>query len=147
MINQNNEKGTIIMVAVNQNYFNFNSDYFIPSLKYNNSFFKSIGAYGSTLKELYNLNKFLQVSIYNIENFLLLNGADSVEKIDNILITLEEFTDFSNELLEDNQKLKKWYNYPLRYMVDRVETSNMSLQAMLGSKQAQIMHQNKTNDH
>jgi len=35
----------------------------------------------------------------NIENFLLLNGADSVEKIDNILITLEEFTDFSNEQL------------------------------------------------
>ena len=96
------------MVAVNQSYFNFNSDYFIPSLKYDNSFFKSIGVYASTLKELYNLNKFLQVSIYNIENFLLLNGADSVEKIDNILITLEEFTDFSNELLEDNQKLKAW---------------------------------------
>ena len=135
------------MVAVNQNYFNFNSDYFIPSVKYDNSLFKSIGAYGSTLKELYNLNKFLQVSIYNIENFLLLNGADTVEKIDNILITLEEFTDFSNELLKDSQELKKWYNYPLRYMVDKVETSSMSLQAMLGSKQAQIMHHNKTNDH
>ena len=135
------------MVAVNQNYFNFNSDYFIPSVKYDNSLFKSIGAYGSTLKELYNLNKFLQVSIYNIENFLLLNGADTVEKIDNILITLEDFTDFSNEQLEDNQKLKKWYNYPLRHMVDKVETSSMSLQAMLGSQQAQIMHHNKTNDH
>ena len=135
------------MVAINQNYFNFNSDYFIPSVKYDNSLFKSIGAYGSTLKELYNLNKFLQVSIYNIENFLLLNGADTVEKIDNILITLEEFTDFSNELLKDSQELKKWYNYPLRYMVDKVETSSMSLQAMLGSKQAQIMHHNKTNDH
>ena len=135
------------MVAVNQNYFNFNSDYFIPSVKYDNSLFKSISAYGSTLKELYNLNKFLQVSIYNIENFLLLNGADTVEKIDNILITLEEFTDFSNELLKDSQELKKWYNYPLRYMVDKVETSSMSLQAMLGSKQAQIMHHNKTNDH
>ena len=135
------------MVAINQNYFNFNSDYFIPSVKYDNSLFKSISAYGSTLKELYNLNKFLQVSIYNIENFLLLNGADTVEKIDNILITLEEFTDFSNELLKDSQELKKWYNYPLRYMVDKVETSSMSLQAMLGSKQAQIMHHNKTNDH
>ena len=134
------------MVAVNQNYFNFNSDYFSPSLKYDNSFFKSIGAYVSKLKELYNLNKFLQVSIYNIENFLLLNGADTVEKIDNILITLEEFTDFSNELLEDNQKLKAWYNYPLRYMLDKVETSNMSLQAMLGSQQAKIMHKSK-NDH
>ena len=135
------------MVAVNQNYFNFNSDYFIPSIKYENSLIKRVGAYGSTLKELYNLNKFLQVSIYNIENFLLLNGADSVEKIDNILLTLEEFTDFSNELLEDNQKLKKWHNYPLRYMIDRVETSNMSLQAMLGSQQAQIMHKNRTNEH
>ncbi len=134
------------MVAVNQNYFNFSSDYFIPSIKYDNSLIKTIGAYISTLKELYNLNKFLQVSIYNIENFLLLNGADSVEKIDNILITLEEFTDFSNELLEDNQKLKKWYNYPLRYMIDKVETSNMSLQGMLGSQQAQIMHKNKTNE-
>lgn len=76
-----------------------------------------------------------------------MNGADTVEKIDNILITLEEFTDFSNELLKDSQELKKWYNYPLRYMVDKVETSSMSLQAMLGSKQAQIMHHNKTNDH
>ena len=28
-------------------------------------------------------------------------------------------------------------------MVDKVETSNMSLQAMLGSQQAQIMHKNK----
>lgn len=134
------------MVAVNQNYFNFKSDYFVPSLKYDNSFFKSIGAYGSTLKELYNLNKFLQVSIYNIENFLLLNGADSVEKIDNILIMLEEFTDFSNELLEDNEKLKAWYNYPLRYMIDKVETSNMSLQAMLSSQQAHIMHKSKNDD-
>lgn len=134
------------MVAINQNYFNFNSDYFIPSIKYENTLVKNISAYGSTLKELYNLNKFLQVSIYNVENFLLLNGADSVEKIDNILLTLEDFTDFSNELLEDNQKLKKWYNYPLRYMVDKVETSNMSFQGMLGSQQAQIMHKNK-NDH
>ena len=134
------------MVAVNQNYFNFNSDYLISSLKYDNSFFKSIANYGSTLKELYNLNKFLQVSIYNIENFLLLNGADSVEKIDNILITLEEFTDFSKELLEDNEKLKAWYNYPLRYMVDKVETSNMSLQGMLASQQAHILHKNKNDD-
>ncbi len=128
------------MVTINQNYFNFNSDYFISSIKYKNTLLKSISAYMTTLKELYNLNKFLQVSIYNIENFLLLNGADSVEKIDNILVTLEEFTDFSNELLEDNQKLKKWYNYPLRYMVDKVETSNMSFQGMLGSQQALIMH-------
>ena len=135
------------MVAVNQNYFNFSSDYFIPSIKYDNSLIKSISAYGSTLKELYNLNKFLQVSIYNIENFLLLNGADSVDKIDNILIKLEEISEVSSELLEENEKLKKWYNYPLHYMIDKVETSNMSLQAMLGSQQAQIMHQNRTNEH
>jgi len=134
------------MVALNQNYFNFSNDYFIPSIKYDNSLIKNIGTYISTLKELYNLNKFLQASIYNIENFLLLNGADSVEKIDNILLTLEEFTDFSNELLENNQELKKWYNYPLRYMIDKVETSNMSLQAMLGSQQAQLMHKNRTNE-
>jgi len=135
------------MVAVNQNYFNFSSDYFIPSIKYDNSLIKTVSAYGSTLKELYNLNKFLQVSIYNIENFLLLNGADSVDKIDNILIKLEEISEVSSELLEENEKLKKWYNYPLHYMIDKVETSNMSLQAMLGSQQAQIMHQNRTNEH
>jgi len=134
------------MVAVNQNYFNFSSDYFIPSIKYDNSLIKSISAYGSTLKEFYNLNKFLQVSIYNIENFLLLNGADSVEKIDDILIKLEDISDISSELLEDNETLKKWYNYPLRYMIDKVETSNMSLQAMLGSQQAQIMHKNRNDN-
>ena len=134
------------MVAVNQNYFNFSSDYFIPSIQYDNSLIKSISAYGSTLKEFYNLNKFLQVSIYNIENFLLLNGADSVEKIDDILIKLEDISDISSELLEDNETLKKWYNYPLRYMIDKVETSNMSLQAMLGSQQAQIMHKNRNDN-
>ena len=42
--------------------------------------------------------------------------------------------------------LTKWYNYPLRYMIDRVETSNMSLQAMLGSQQAQLMHKNRNDN-
>lgn len=134
------------MIAVNQNYFNFNIDHLMPSFKHENSFIKGIGAYISTVKELYHLNKFLQASIYNVENFLFLNGADSVEKIDNILIKLEEFTDFSNELLEDNEKLKAWYHYPLRYMVDKVETSNMSLQGMLASQQAHIMQKNKNDD-
>lgn len=135
------------MVAVNHSYFSLNSDYFIPSFKYDdNSLLVRTKAYFSTLKELYSLNQFLQSSIYNVESFLLLNGADSVDKIDDILIKLEEFTDFSSELLKDNQHLKKWYNYPVRYMLDKVETSNMSLQAMLSSQQAQIMHQNRNDD-
>lgn len=133
------------MIALNQNYFNLNLDYSLPSLK--SGILTATKAYISTLKELYNLNKFLQISIYNIENFLLLNGADTVEKIDDILIKLEDISEVSSELLEENKTLKKWYNYPLRYMIERVETSNMSLQAMLGSQQAQIMHKNRTNDH
>jgi len=34
--------------------------------------------------------------IYNIENFLLINGADSVEKIDDILIKLEDISEISS---------------------------------------------------
>ena len=132
------------MIALNQNYFNLNLDYSLPSLK--SGILTATKAYISTLKELYNLNKFLQISIYNIENFLLLNGADTVEKIDDILIKLEDISEVSSELLEENKTLKKWYNYPLRYMIDRVETSNMSLQAMLGSQQAQIMHKNRNDN-
>ena len=132
------------MIALNQNYFNLNLDYSLPNLQ--RGFLTATKSYISTLKELYNLNKFLQVSIYNIENFLLLNGADTVEKIDDILIKLEDISEVSSELLEENTTLTKWYNYPLRYMIDRVETSNMSLQAMLGSQQAQLMHKNRNDN-
>lgn len=134
------------MVAVNHNYFNFDVDYFTPSFEKSSSLLNTAKRYMSVLRGLYSLNKFLQTSIYNVENFLLLTGADSVEKIDDILIKLEDFTDLSQETLEENEQLKKWYNYPLRYMVDKVETSNMSLQAMLASQQAHLMHQSK-HDH
>jgi hypothetical protein len=129
------------MIALNQNYFNLNLDYSIPNLQ--SGFLTAIKSYISTLKELYSLNKFLQISIYNIEIFLLINGADSVDKIDDILIKLEDISEISSELLEENRTLGKWYNYPLRYMIEKVETSNMSLQAMLGSQQAQFMHKNR----
>ena len=136
------------MIALNQNYFNIDIDSFTPSFKNANSFLDGSKAYISILKEIYSLNKFLQVSIYNVENFLLLNGADSVEKIDNILIKLEEFSEQTEQLLEENELFNKWYNLPLRYAVNKVETSNMSLQAMLGSKQALLMHRaNKNHDN
>ncbi|MDQ7086038.1 MAG: hypothetical protein Q9M36_14495 [Sulfurovum sp.] len=132
------------MIALNQNYFNI--EYFMPSFKEENSLAKGFRVYISILKELYGLNTFLQSSIYNIEHFLLLNGADDVEKIDNILMKLELFTDLSSGLLEENKELQLWYNSPLHWMLDRVESSNMSLQAMLGSKQAELMHQNTDED-
>ena len=81
--------------------------------------------------------------IDELELFLKLNKIDSVEKIDNILLQLEEFSETIDKELEENH-LQKWYNYPLRYMIEKVETSNMSLQAMLGTEQALMMDKNET---
>jgi len=128
------------MIALDQNYFDIN--YFTSSHQ-NISFLDDVTHYIDMLKKLYSLNRFLQSSIYNIDNFLLLLGADSLDKIDDILIKLEEFSDLSSEIITKDKSLEKWYNYPIRFMLNRVETSNMSLQAMLGSQQALIMHKNK----
>jgi len=131
------------MIALDQNYFDIN--YFTSSHQ-NISFLDDVTHYIDMLKKLYSLNRFLQSSIYNIDNFLLLLGADSLDKIDDILIKLEEFSDLSSEIITKDKSLEKWYNYPIRFMLNRVETSNMSLQAMLGSQQALIMHKNKNAD-
>ncbi|MFK5975835.1 MAG: hypothetical protein QM493_04955 [Sulfurovum sp.] len=128
------------MIALNQNYFDIN---YFTSSNQNISFFDDIIHYFNMLKKFYSLYKFLQSSISNIDNFLLLLGADSLDKIDEVLIRLEEFSDLSNEIITKDKSLHKWYNYPIRFMLNRVETSNMSLQGMLGSQQALIMHKNK----
>ena len=97
------------MIAVNQNYFDIN--YFTSSSQ-NISFFDDVIHYIDMLKKLYSLNRFLQSSIYNIDNFLLLLGADNLDKIDDILIKLEDFSDFSSDIITRDKSLEKWYNYP-----------------------------------
>ncbi len=123
------------MVVIEQSYFHID----MPYIKMKSSFIKNIKNYIATYKAFSNFNQFLQISIYNIENFLALRGAQSVDEIDEILIKLEDFSEANKALLNDKD-LNRWYNYPLRYMIDKTETSNMSLQAMLGSQQAQAMY-------
>ena len=128
------------MVAVNNNYFNIDINYFGTSLKKTSSFLDRVREYIDVLKKMYNLDKFLQASIYNIENFLFLNSIDSIEKIDDILIKLEDFSQQNEDMLQENEFLNKWYNLPLRYAIEKIDSSNMSLQAMLSSQQALLIH-------
>jgi len=133
----------VLMIAINHNYFNLNIDYFIPSSKQSNSFLDNLKAYILIFKKLYTTNKVIQNFIYNVESFLFLSGADTVDKIDEIIMKLEDFSEFTQELLEKDKDFNKWYNYPLRYMLDKIDSSTMSLQAMMGSQQALMMHKNK----
>jgi len=126
------------MIATQQNYFNIDMASIRNNLNVKNSFIQDIKSYVATFKTFYNLNKFLQVSIYNVENFLALNGAKSSMEIDSILINLEDFSEANEKLLE-NEEINRWFNYPLKIMIDKTETSNMSLQGMLGSQQALAM--------
>jgi len=105
----------------------------------NTKLFDSSKAYFSTFIELYNMNNFFQRGIKNIDKYLFLFGADNAQKIDNILLKLEEITDYSSELLE-SQEINKWYNYPIYYAFNKMETSCMSLQALLASKEALMAH-------
>ena len=126
------------MIATQQNYFNIDMVFIRNNLKSRNSFIQGIKSYIKTFKTFYNLNKFLQVSIYNVENFLALNGAKSSMDIDNILINLEDFSEANEKLLE-SEEINRFFNYPIKMMIVKTETSNMSLQGMLGSQQALAM--------
>jgi len=125
------------MVAVNQNYFNLNFDYYLPSFEQNNSFLKRIKENIQLFKELYTLRKILKSYFDNLDTFLLIHKLDTLEKIDEVLISLEELSDLSNEVLETTE-INRWYNLPIRYMVDKLEDRNMALQGLLLSKQAHL---------
>ena len=125
------------MVAVNQNYFNLNFNYYLPSFEQNNSFVKRIKENIQLFKELYTLRKILKSYFDNLDTFLLIHKLDTLEKIDEVLINLEELSDLSNEVLE-TKEINKWYNLPIRYMVDKLEDRNMALQGLLLSKQAHL---------
>jgi len=125
------------MVAVNQNYFNLNFDYYLPSFKQNSSFVKRIKENIQLFKGLYTLKKILKSYFDNLDTFLLIHKLDTIEKIDEVLIGLEELSDLSNEVLE-SKEINRWYNLPIRYMVDKLEDRNMALQGLLLSKQAHL---------
>ena len=125
------------MVAVNQNYFNLNFNYYLPSFEQNNSFVKRIKENIQLFKELYTLRKILKSYFDNLDTFLLIHKLDTLEKIDEVLISLEELSDLSNEVLETTE-INRWYNLPIRYMVDKLEDRNMALQGLLLSKQANL---------
>ena len=126
------------MIAVNQNYFNLNFDYYLSSFNQkNNSFVQIIKENINLFKDIYTLKKILTSYFDNLDTFLLIHKLDTLEKIDDVLISLEELSDLSNEVLE-TKEINIWYNFPIRYIVDKLEDRNMALQGLLLSKQAHL---------
>lgn len=127
------------MIAIeNNNYLNI--DHFTLKFDSHTNLIKIISIYFGLLKEISHTNKFLQFTIAHFEEYIELSKIDSVEKIDEILVLHEEFTDKIIERLEKGE-FHQWYLFPLRYMLEKLITSSMSLQSLLGTQQALIMMQ------
>ncbi|KIM10076.1 MAG: hypothetical protein KU38_08075 [Sulfurovum sp. FS08-3] len=129
------------MVTVNQNYFNINFDYILPTFNHK-SLLDRVQKYVTLYKEINALKNTLKSYFDNIDNYLLINKLNSVDKIDEVLINLEDLSEFANEIL-DNQELKRWYNAPLSHALNKLEDRNIALQGLLLSKQAHIKHASK----
>ena len=123
--------------TLNQNYFNLNFNYLMPSFNYKNSLTEKSKNYIKLFKELYTLRSILKKYFDNLDTFLLINKFNTLEKIDDVLISLENLSELTNEVLE-SEKIKKWYNFPIYYITDKVEDRNMALQGLLLSKQAHL---------
>jgi len=65
----------------------------------------------------------------NLDTLLLINRLDTIDKIDEILINLENLSEITNELLESD-------NFPLKHILNKLEDNNMLLQGLLLSSQA-----------
>lgn len=126
------------MIGINQNYFSLNFNYFEPSTTTEeHSFIKSIKIHAEILKKLHTFRTILKSNFNNFDTYVLIGKLDSVEKIDEVLINLEDLSEFTNDILE-NKDYKSWANFPMRYMVDKVEDWNMALQGLLLSRQAHL---------
>jgi len=126
------------MVAVQQhNYL----DIELPTLKVG-SIFKVISVYITMFKTLNSMRKILKFQFNNFEAFIKIYNLDTPDKVDNILIKLENMSEQHNLSL-DNTLLNKWYAYPLYYLVDRIEDWNMALQGLLMSLDVELVHQEK----
>lgn len=130
------------MIALHQNQSSFYTDNIVSFFDNQNSYKESFSHYTSVLKKLNKVDSYLNHFIDNLDITLDVQGIDTVDKIDDILLNLESISDINEEILS-NQEYKKWYFMPIRYLIDRIETSNYSLQGLLGAKQAEIMFTHK----
>ncbi|TQV62322.1 MAG: hypothetical protein FNT15_07245 [Sulfurovum sp.] len=60
---------------------------------------------------------------------MIINRLDSVKKIDEILVNLENLSEITNKLLESD-------NFPFKHILNKLEDDNMLLQGLLLSSQA-----------
>ena len=125
------------MLAIDQNYFSSNFNYFEASTTKEHSFMDNIKTYAEILKQLHTFRKVLKSNFNNFDTYVLINKLDNMEKIDSMLINLEDLSEFTNDILE-NKDYKSWVMFPMRYMVDKVEDWNMALQGLLLSRQAHL---------
>jgi len=125
------------MIAINQNYFSLNFNYFEPSSTKEHSFIENIKVHAEILKKLHTFRTILKSNFNNFDTYVLIGKLDSIEKIDEVLITLEDLSEFTNNILE-NDDYKSWANFPMRYMADKIEDWNMALQGLLLSRQAHL---------
>jgi len=125
------------MVAVQSNYL----DIELPSLKVG-SIFKVISRYITMFKTLNGIRKMFKLQFNNFDFYIMAYELDTIEKVDNMAIKLENISDIHNNLLE-NEDLKKWYYYPLYYLVDRIEDWNMALQGLLSALEIELMKKEK----
>ena len=118
------------MIAIPKNQFSIDLDFNSSTLEYTKS-------YLTLLHKLYRLQKILKSNIVNLNEYLTINQLYNIEKIDEILIGLEELSELTEEILTtDNSKY--WTNYPIWYMVDKLEDANMTLQGLLLSTQSHL---------
>ena len=118
------------MIAIPKNQFSIDLDFNSSTLEYTKS-------YLTLLHKLYRLQKILKSNIDNLNEYLTINQLYNIEKIDEILIGLEDLSELTEEILTtDNSKY--WTNYPIWYMVDKLEDANMTLQGLLLSTQSHL---------
>jgi hypothetical protein len=125
------------MVLLFPNIFNLNFDYFEHKNKVESDLFSKIRDYIQLYKSSSNLSYILRGYAENLDTLLLINRLDTVDKIDEILVNLENLSEVTNELLESD-KLKLIYNLPLKYILNKLEDNNMLLQGLLLSSQAHL---------
>jgi len=128
------------MVAIDNHKY-FDIDLFTLKFNGHNSFIRIVKSYFRILKKLNEANKSLQFYIKHFDFYLEIMKLDTVEKVDEILINLETISELLEKDLQDSNVLT-WYFYPIYYMFEKVEASNQSLQAMLGTHQAILMDKN-----
>ncbi|MBD3794948.1 MAG: hypothetical protein IE881_03220 [Epsilonproteobacteria bacterium] len=125
------------MVLLFPNIFNLNFDYFAHKNKVESDLFSKIRDYIQLYKSSNNLAYILRGYAENLDTLLLINRLDTVDKIDEILVNLENLSEITNKLLESDN-LKLIYNLPLRYILNKLEDNNMLLQGLLLSSQAHL---------